>query len=167
MEERKQTACEQVSVNLATCLEPEAQEAQREETRAGLESQCLATEMSVPLVSAYEGCVATAGCEAFMGCLDRARKGEVIRRLKARQDQVCERAAAQVTRCAEADMPAEELKRDGPVTEAQRAKHSREFLDQCRQSDMSKRQIDVVASCLSADGCETFRACVDKARRRP
>ena len=166
--ERQANACERVSANIVRCDNPPADPAQQDEQRAALVEQCQGAQMSSELLAAYEGCAnGPQVCGPFMSCLEQARKDEVVRRLRVRQDAVCTQAAKVVTRCAESTIPADEIAKRGQVTDAQRKRHSQEYIDGCRESEMSQRQISVFEACLQKPSCDAFVKCIDQANRRP
>lgn len=164
LQQRQRAVCNQISATLTTCTSPDATPAEQQEQRQGLRTQCESSALSAGLVTAFEGCARTPECGAFSSCMDTARKGEVLRRLRARQDAVCERASHIVVKCAESTMPAEEIAKDGEVTDAQRAKLRGDYRLECREKEMSQRQISVMESCLAASDCQSYVKCTDSAR---
>lgn len=167
LEERRARACAQISSGVVRCDEPSPDPVEQEEARLALVEQCRGAQMSAPLLAAYERCVRRPQtCEPLLGCFDEARKGEVVRRIRARQETACAAVSKLVTPCAESTMPAEEIARDGDVTDAQRKRHRYEYVRDCNQSEMSQRQVSVVEACVRASSCETFLQCMDQAEPR-
>ena len=87
--------------------------------------------------------------------------------LERRRDAACEQLGPKLTECAAADakktMSPEELKKldldkTAPV-------HTRKFIEECKQQQLSSRQVRVYEVCLREEtACEPLVACLDNAK---
>lgn len=89
--------------------------------------------------------------------------------LQRRQDAACERLGPKLTQCAAADAKADlaagktsKEQYDKDTAQAVLAKNTEEFERQCKESQMSSRQVRVLEVCFREESeCEPLRKCLE------